>query len=119
LDHATRPYHCPTCEHTFPGRVAYLEHPCIARVLPYLPTVATAEEPDRELARVLREEVAPAMRRAIDALRPAMDAFMEAMRATAERLAPILESPEYRRYMRARRRSRRNSRALARRTAHR
>jgi hypothetical protein len=139
MDHATRPYHCPACNDTYPGRAAYLSHPCVARVLPYVPSVATAEEPDEELKRVATEgarvmlewstRVGDRLTRAFGdfarALTPALQQFGAAMmelhdaiEAQHPGLCAELERQQRARE-RALRRSRRNSAAPARRGARR
>jgi hypothetical protein len=139
MDHATRPYFCPACEDTYPGRAAYLSHPCVARVLPYLPRVTTAEEPDKELARALGDfasvltswtartagALAEGVAGVTRALAPATLRFRAAIVAAHDAIEA--EHPglfaELERKQRAReralRRSRRNSAAPARRAARR
>src|SRR5437764_1224434 len=95
LDHATRPYYCPACRDTYPGRAAYLSHPCVRRVLPLVPGVATAEEPDRELARVSRECIA-AFGRMADHLQAELVAAHDALGGVVRGVVDLTQQVECR-----------------------
>jgi hypothetical protein len=82
MDHATRPYYCPACRDTYPGRAAYLSHPCIARLLPTFPLLADVEEPDRAIERLANDGMAMLLR-----VRAEFEARLPALLAACEQFA--------------------------------